>query len=167
MGLFKRSKRIVDERIENVKKGIFKEAFIAAMAISILSMIIKFSLYGIKVELVAAELAILIIPGLYFVIRSVIMGIYSDEIEIHDRISKMSANSKNVIIALIFGFALAAFFGIRSAVLYGNDFNRLWYFFLVFTASLIIYCPFLVVYIVITHNIAKKVSSKVSQKNHD
>jgi magnesium-transporting ATPase (P-type) len=163
MGFLKK-KEVADERIEIVKNKIYKETFWASIAISIISIIVKFYLYGINTGSVITEFSIIIVLLFYRSARSVSLGIYSDEIELHDRKSKLPMNIKNIISGLGSGFAIAMFFGIRSAVVYGSDGNRMWYFVLVFLASLAIYCPFFIATIMAMHRIAKGVSERASKR---
>jgi hypothetical protein len=67
-------------------------------------------------------------------------------VELHDKNKKVSLpmNVKQIVIALIAGLGIALFFGMRSSLLYGGGGNRLNYFLLVFSASFLIYIPFLV-----------------------
>ncbi len=166
MKLFGKQK-IVDERIENTQNKIYREAFILAILICVLSVIVKFYLYGVNYQLVIVEFLVITIPTFYSFIRTVWLGIYSDEIEIHDRISKIPISEKNILIGLGIGIAIALFFGIRSSVLYGNDTNRLWYFAIVFFASLMIYCPLLAAAMFAMDSIAKKISKRASLKDQD
>lgn len=124
MKLYKREK-ITDERVVNIQNKIYKEVFQLAIAISILSIIIKFYLYGLNSELVITEFIIIIIPSFFYTVRTIWLGIYSDEIELHDRTSKIPMSIKQVFVGLVTGIAIAMFFGVRSSLLYGNESNRL------------------------------------------
>ncbi len=163
---FKKEK-IVDERVANLRNEIYKEAFFVAITVCMVSILIKFYLYGVNAALVLTEFAIIIIAMFYTSVRTISAGIYSDEIEIHDRNSKIPMNAKNVLIGMATGIALALFFGIRSSILYGSDANRLWYFFLVFISAFIIYVPVLTVFIFAFNTIAQKLSAKANQKDQD
>jgi hypothetical protein len=169
LSLFKKSNKVVDERIENLKNRIFKEAYILTGAVCTASILVKFILYGVKFQLVmiASELLIIIIPGIYSGIRSVMLGIYSDEIEVHDRSSKMNMDTKTILAGAIPGALLAIAMGIRSSLLYGSGATRISYFFTVFLACLMIYCPFYVAVMWAVHSAAKKASKNASQKNRE
>lgn len=166
MKLFKKGK-ITDERIVNIQNKIYKEIYLIAAIICMISIFVKRYLYGAKPELAFTEFFVLFISGVYYVMRTASLGIYSDEVEIHDRTSKIPMSVKNIIIGLVSGVVIALFFGIRSALLYGNDTNRLWYFTLVFFTSLIIYCPLFAGFIAIFHAAAKRASDKITQKHQN
>lgn len=165
MKWFKRN-AVEDERIVNMKNQLYKEVYTLIMVICSISVIIK-SFMLTTTESVLLEMLIIIGGSLYFGIRSVTLGIYSDEVEIHDQKSKVSFSKRTAISGLVIGVVLALFFGIRSAVLYGNG-NSLteWkYFFIVFLVSLIIYLPLFVVMNSAIHYGANKVSRRMSQND--
>ena len=165
MKLFKNQNKLVDERIVNTRNKIYKEAYILAIAISFISMIVKAYVYGNKSVL--SEFLIIVIPGIYFGIRTICLGIYSDEVEVHDRTSKMPMSSKNMMVGLVSAVVMAVTFGVRSSILYGNSSNRLWYFFIVFVATIMIYGPFFIAVMLIWNAMAKQVSKKASQEEQD
>jgi len=66
------------------------------------------------------ELIVLLLGSIYSGVRSVILGIYSDEVEVHDQTSKISYNLRSVITGLIIGLSIALFMGIRSSVLFAE-----------------------------------------------
>jgi hypothetical protein len=168
MSLFNLKKKTMDERIENTKNKIYKEAYIFIMAICFVSIGVKYYLYGtITTKQVITELLVIFLSAVYYGIRSVWLGIYMDEIEVHDRTSKLPLSTKNMIIGLVGGVTIAIFFGIRSSILYGNSSNRLWCFIIVFLASIMMYCPFLIAFIVIGDSAARKASKKIAQKHED
>ncbi|SMF92459.1 hypothetical protein SAMN05661091_5834 [Paenibacillus uliginis N3/975] len=158
--------RVEDERIVNMKNKIYKEVYILIMSICTISVVVKsFMLSDWKSSLL--ELVIVIAGGLYFGIRSVLLGIYSDEIEVHDSRSKVSFNIQNTLWGIGIGGFLALFFGIRSAVLYGDGTwtTGLWYFFLVTLVSLVINIPLFAGGMLIVHQLANRTSQKISQKD--
>lgn len=167
MSLFNLKKKTVDERIENTKNKIYKEAYVFIMAICFVSIVVKYYLYGNTTKQVITELLVIFLSALYYGIRSVWLGIYTDEIEVHDRTSKLPLSTKNIILGLVVGIAIAIFFGIRSSILYGNSSNRLWYFIIVFLASIMMYCPFLIAFIAIGDSAARQASKKITQKHED
>jgi ABC-type dipeptide/oligopeptide/nickel transport system permease subunit len=167
MNLFNLKKKTVDERIENTKNKIYKEAYIFIMGICFVSIAFKYYLYGTTTKHVTTELLVIFLSALYYVIRTVWLGIYTDEIEVHDRTSKLPLGTKNIIIGVVLGIVIAIFWGIRSSILYGNNGNRLWYFIIVFFASIMMYCPFLIAFIAIGDNAARKASKKITQKHED
>ena len=167
MSLFNLKKKTVDERIENTKNKIYKEVYIVIMVICVISIGVKYYLYGTTAKQLITELLVMFLSALYYGIRSVWLGIYIDEIEVHDRTSKLPLRTKNIIIGLVGGVAMAIFFGIRSSIVYGNSSNRLWYFITVFIVSIMMYCPFLVAITVIGDSAARKASKKITQKHED
>ncbi|CDI49487.1 DUF6773 family protein [Clostridium tetani] len=165
MKLFKKNNHIVDERIENIKNKIYKEISILVMLVCTISIIVKYSMYGQNIKLVATELLIMFSTSVYYVVRIVYLGIYSDEVEMHDRTSKISMNTKNIIIGLVIGISIAIFFGFRSALLYGTTPSiRVQYFSIVFIVSILIYLPFFIIFLTFQHSIANKISKKQSLK---
>lgn len=160
MQLFKRHSG--DERIENERNRIYKEGYIVVLFICLASIIVKYLYYGFDLKLVLTEFIVLLISSLYIAIRSISLGLYSDAVEVHDRSSKLSMNMKNLIIGLGLGLAFAIFFGIRSAVLYGDSESQsILYFLLVFFVSLILYVPLFFVIFFVGHNAANKASQQV------
>jgi hypothetical protein len=168
MKLFGTRKITIDERIVNTKNRIYKEAYIIVMAICFISIAVKYYLYGYSVGLAITELLIITISSLYFTIRSVLAGLYSDEVEIHDRSNKTPMSVKSIVIGISFGVVMALFFGIRSSILYAdNNSQHIWYFITVFFVSLIIFCPLFVAIVGIPYFIGSKASKKLNSKNED
>jgi uncharacterized membrane protein len=168
MKLLNFKKKTVDERIENTKNKIYKESYILIMGICFISIGAKYYVYGTtEIKHVITELSAIFLSSLYYTIKAVWLGIYLDEIEVKDRTSKTSVRKKNLILGLVSGVVIALFFGIRSSILYGNSSNRLWYFISVFVVSIIIYCPFFIVFIALTDNVARKASKKRTQKHEN
>ncbi|KNF07109.1 putative membrane protein [Gottschalkia purinilytica] len=165
MRLFNKEKRSTDERIVNVLNKIYKEAYYLVMIMCLISIGVKYYLHGSNIKSIILELLIIFISGIYCGIRKVCLGIYIDEVEIHDRTSKISMSVKNIIIGLVSGIVISVFFGVRNSVLYGNDTNRIWYFILVFFASFMMYCPFFVLIISVPHIISRKLSKKIPPEN--
>lgn len=158
--------RVEDERIVNMKNKIYKEVYILIMSICTISVVVKsFMLSDWKSSLL--ELVIVVAGGLYFGIRSVLLGIYSDEVEVHDSRSKVSFNTRNMLWGIGIGVFMALFFGIRNAVLYGDGTwtTGVWYFFLVALVSLMIYIPLFLGGMFIVHQLAHKASLKISDKD--
>lgn len=160
MSFFNKRNKIVDERILNASNKIYKEAYFFTIIIALISIIVKFFINGVDYNLVITELIIVGVPAFYYTIRTIQLGIFSDLSEVHDRKSKMSINLKTVIIGFTIGIGVALFFGIRSAILYGDETNRLWYFILVFFASFMIYCPIFVGGVAIFNVTANSLSKK-------
>lgn len=155
-----------DERITNSLNKVYKEAYYVVMLICFISIAVKFYLYGYDIKFIVSEFLIIIIPGLFFQVRTVWLGLYSDEVEIHDRTSKIPMSAKSIVIGLGFGVGMALFFGIRSSILYAsNNSQQVWYFITVFFVSLIIYCPFFIAVTSIPNLVASKVSKRINSKN--
>lgn len=164
MNWFKK-KAAADERIVNLKNSIYKEAYMLVMLICSVSIVIK-AWFMKEQESVMVEFLVLLGGSLYFCIRSVALGIYSDEVEVHDQRSKMPFSLRTAIAGLVIGLTLALFLGVRSAVLFGNDSQTAWkYFFIVFLVSLVIYIPLFVGTMTAIHHIANRVSRAVSQND--
>lgn len=163
-----KKKKTVDERIENTKNKIYKESYAFIIGICLISMGIKYYVYGnTSIEHVITEILVILLSALYYGVRSVWLGIYMDEIEVQDRTNKTSVGKKNLIIGLVSGIVIALFMGIRSSILYGNSSDRLWYFILVFVVSIMIYCPFFLAFIAIMDTAARKASKKINQKREN
>jgi len=164
---FNKKNEVKDERVENLYNKIYKEVYALVVILAAVSIIAKYFYYGLNLEHVVFELVLLISVSIYFLVRSVWMGLYSDMVELKDKSRKISLpmNVKQVVIALIAGLGIALFFGIRSSLLYGAGGNRLNYFLLVFSASFLIYIPFLVLVTFLINHFANKKSKKINEKN--
>lgn len=157
-----------DERLVNTRNRLYKEAYNIAVVLCAISIVWKFILYGTHFDRVYTELAVLVIPSLYYTFRYVRLGLYRDEVEHHDRTHKQSWSVKNIIIALLAGVIMAVVFGVHSAVAYGNGVRQqLWYFFIVFVACLMFYCPFMAVIFTLTDVGARKASPKPIDEDQD
>jgi hypothetical protein len=168
MNLFWKKKKLMDERIINTKNKIYKEAFIIVMAMCVISIAVKHYFYGYDFKQFATEVAIIAVSSLYFTIRSVLLGLYSDEVEMHDRNSKTPMSIKNIVIGVSSGVLLALFFGIRSSILYAQGIlQRVVYFVIVFITCLMIYCPFFITIVIIPYLIGNKASKKRNSSNDD
>jgi len=154
-----------DERIINLKNKVYKEAYILIMCICGISILIKSFLYW-ETYTMLTELIVILAGSIYFGVRSVMLGIYSDEVEVHDQTSKISYSLRNLITGLIIGISMALFLGIRSSVLFADTTHeKWWYFFLVFTISLLLYIPLFAGFNVIVHHFANKASQKAARKD--
>ncbi|MFB5283125.1 DUF6773 family protein [Peribacillus sp. Hz7] len=161
MNLFKRTKKTTDERIENVRNKIYKEMYHVIMAICLVSFVVKMYKYGAGIEEVVLELVILIGGGVYFLARSIFLGVFWDEVEMHDRTSKTSMSMKTIFSSVGLAFIIAVVMGINSAVSYADSSSQgLWYFTLVSFVSVIIYLPILLFLFGGIYLLAKKVSMK-------
>jgi len=165
--IFNKKNEIKDERVEGIYNKIYREIHTLVVILAAISMITKYIYYGLNLEHVLFELILLVSSSLYFLVRSVWMGLYSDMTELHDKNKKISLsfNVKQVIIALIAGLGVSLFFGIRSSLIYGGGGNRISYFILVFSASFLIYIPFLVLITFLINYFANKKSKEINDKN--
>ncbi|OAB44431.1 DUF6773 family protein [Paenibacillus glacialis] len=161
-------KKSVDERIVNTRNKLYKETYILVYILFGISVIVKILYFDQNIRMMITEIVIFGVASLYYGTRSILLGLYSDEVEIHDQRSKLPMSIKNVIWGLGIGVALALCFGIRSAIVYGDGgLHSLQTFFIVFIASIMIYIPFLSVAMLLTHHFANQASKKAAQKDLD
>ncbi|MFD1030207.1 DUF6773 family protein [Metaplanococcus flavidus] len=167
MGLYKKS-GIEDERITNIKNKIYAEVYILVMVIAIISVVLKYFIYNLGIEGIATELIILFLSGVYYIYRSTRLGVFSAEIEMHDRKSKWSQQKKNLFASVALGVVIALGFGINSAVQYAEGTSQsIQYFLLTAFVSLLIYLPFFLIFIVGGNEILKNNSEKNINKMLD
>lgn len=96
MNFFKLPKKGINERLENVRNKIYKEIHRIIMAICLVSLIFKIFILGTRTEGVVLELLILFVSGVYYLARSIFLGLYWDEVELHDRKSGISMSNKTI-----------------------------------------------------------------------
>lgn len=154
-----------DERIENLKNKLYKEVYVLVVVICSASIVIKSILNGyVGIAPIITELVIFLLAGLYYMFRSTRLGLYADEVEVHDRNSKLPMTAKHAVIGLSFGLAVAIYFGARSVVLYAEGIlQSVWYFLLVSFASLMIYLPLFVGGLLLLHVAARTMSRRSQQ----
>jgi len=88
------------------------------------------------------ELLILLVGGVYYLARSIFLGVYWDEVELHDRSSKVPMSNKTIFTSVGLSLLIAIFMGINSAVNYADSTSQgLWYFVQVLLVSIAIYLP--------------------------
>jgi hypothetical protein len=154
-----------DERVTNMQNKIYKEMYLIVTSLSIVSIVIKFAIYGIDFNRVISEEAIVFIPSVYYVLRAAFLGLFSDEVEMHDRSSKYKLSTKTIIIGLALGVALSLIFATNSAVNFAEGRAEAVYFFiLVFFVSFMIYVPLFAGYLGLTYLAAKRISDQVVTK---
>lgn len=158
-------KKIKDERIENMQNKFFKDAYLLAVVISVVSMGVKTYIFSYDLRQFLPELAVIIIPSLYYGIRIVMSGVYWAESEMKASNGKLPLTLKNFLIGIAIGVMISLFFGVRSSILYGSDGNRLYYFLLVFFASMTIYTPVFVMIVVLPDLIGKRMAMKLDRDN--
>ena len=163
MGLFKR--KMVDERVQNIQNKIYREIYNIVSIICFISLIAKTVIYGRGVEYVATELIILLACGIYYSYRAMYTGVLSEEVEIHDANSKYRYSTKTIFIGILFGVVIALAMGLNSGINYADsNAQAIQYFFMVFLISLLIYAPFLALFLFIGHQSAVKKSQQVNEK---
>ena len=163
MGLFKR--KIVDERVQNIQNKIYREIYYIVSIFCVISLLSKRFIYGQGTEHVATEIIILIVCGVYYTIRAMYSGVLSEEVEIHDANSKVRFSTKTAFIGIACGVVIALSMGLNSAINYADsNAQAIEYFFMVFLISLIIYAPFLAIFLYITHQSAVKKSKQINDK---
>ncbi|SFD68432.1 hypothetical protein SAMN05216238_103142 [Lentibacillus persicus] len=163
--MFYRKRNTKDERITIIENKIYREIYILVMAICLVSVGVKLYMHGVRLDNVLTEWIIIIAGGVYHSYRSATLGIFSDEVEMHDRTNSMSKEKKNLLIGMGIGVVLACYFGLRSAILYGNGgIDSVYTFLLVFFVSFLIYIPFFVLVSTISFTIMKRKSDKAVAK---
>lgn len=163
MDVFKRTKKNTDERIENIRNKIFKEMYYVVMVICLISVFFKMYKFGIGesalMEEAILELIILIVGGVYFLASSIFLGVFWDEVEIHDRTSKTPMSKKTIRRSVGLAFLIAIIMGVNSAVSYADSTSQgFWYFIQVLFVSLMIYLPILLILFGGIYMLAKKIS---------
>ncbi|MGW6381915.1 DUF6773 family protein [Peribacillus butanolivorans] len=159
-------KKITDERIENVRNKIYKEMYHVIMAICLVSALFKLYKYGAGSGELYLEFVILVAGGLYYLARSIFLGVFWDEVEMHDRTSKTPMSRKTILGSVIFALIIAIFMGVNSAVSYADGSSQgLWYFVMVWCVSVMIYLPILLLFFGGIYLLAKKIGMKNSEDN--
>jgi len=142
MNFFKRPKKRVDERIENVRNQIYKEIYMIISVLCLGSFFLKVFLFDVGAKGVVLELLIIIVSGVYYLARSIFLGVYWDEVELHDRNSKVPMSNKTIFTSVGLSLLIAVIMGINSAVNYADSTSQgLWYFIMVLLVSIAIYLP--------------------------
>ncbi|MFS0864870.1 DUF6773 family protein [Fredinandcohnia sp. 179-A 10B2 NHS] len=163
MGIWK--KKQTDERVINIQNKIYKEMYLIIMVLSLISVAVKYFTIEFSLRAVMFEWIVILVTSIYYVARSAYLGIYSDEVELHDNNSKMKLSKKNIIYGIALGVILAIIFATNSAVNYADSQQESVLFFIsVFFISLFIYAPLFAAVNGITYSIAKRKSEKINQK---
>lgn len=164
--MFFQKKQPVDERVRNAQNQIYREIYHFIMVICCISIVVKFITQGVSTGLVSTELMILIGGGVYYTMRSAQLGVFSDEVEMHDAHSKLPYSKKTLLYGVLSGILIALFMGLNSATNYANSTEQaIHYFILVFFVSLFIYAPFFALFLYAGYYTTKKKSDKVNEKN--
>lgn len=166
MDLFKRTKKIKDERVEHVRNKIYKEMYHVILTICLVSALFKLYKYGAGSGELYLEFVIIVAGGLYYLARSIFLGVLWDEVEMHDRTSKTPMSRKTIFGAVALALIIATFLGVNSAVSYADSSSQgLWYFILVSFVSVMIYLPILLLFFGGIYLLAKKIGMKNSEDN--
>lgn len=156
-----------DERVEAMKSQIFREMYYWMMGFTFLSIIIKSIMYPDDWERSAFEMLLMIFSSLYYILRSVLMGLYADEVEMHDRDNRRTVSQKNLIIGLGSALAIALYFGFRSAIVYGGEGTTVKYFLASFFGSILIYVPVFLAIMIAADLMAKRGSRLVKKRKDE
>lgn len=159
-------KQLVDERVYNMQNKIYREMYHVIMLICCISIVLKFINKGFSFNNVLLECVILFVGGVYYTLRSAQLGVFSDEVEMHDATSKINYRKKMIIYGIALGCFIALAMGTNSAVNYADtNAQALVYFFSVALISLFIYAPFFSLALFLSYYTTKKKSDKVNKKN--
>lgn len=165
MSFFGRATKVEDERILHTQNKIYREIYYLVLAICLVSIGFKIYHYGYTVGPISTELVILFLQGIYYTIRGSSLGVLSDEVEMHDRKSKVPMKWKTLYFGLAVGVIFSIFLGLNSALNYADSTPQAYYyFFMVFFVSLMIYIPFLALLSGGTFIAALKRSEKAAEK---
>ncbi|WP_252313948.1 DUF6773 family protein [Sinobaca sp. H24] len=134
--------KTTDEWIEQTKNKIYKELYVLVVVVCAFSIFYNAFVNPEPSTIPVVELIILAGTGIYYMIRGWVLGIFSAEKEIHDRNSRLPMTAKQFIYAAAGGVLISVYFGVRSAVVYGEGMTQsIYYFFISSAGSLLIYMP--------------------------
>ena len=129
------------------------------------SFFLKVFLFDVGAKGVVLELLIIIVSGVYYLARSIFLGVYWDEVELHDRNSKVPMSNKTIFTSVGLSLLIAIFMGINSAVNYADSTSQgLWYFVLVLFVSIMIYLPIFLLLFGGIYIVARKISMKNNEE---
>jgi len=162
--MFWKSKH-VDERIKNQQNKIYKEIFFFVIVICLISILIKFSTQGVTLQNVVTERLIILFSVVYYCGRAAYLGIFTEEVEIHDSTSKFKLSTKLIIFGVAIGMVIATIMGVNSAFNYAESTQQaIYFFFMVFFVSLFMYSLFIAGILFLFYVLAKKKSDRVIQR---
>ena len=148
-----------------MQNKVYKEIYVVIYLICIASIIVKFIKNGFIMENVLTECIILVAAGVYYSFRVSQLGIFSDEIEMHDTNSKYSYKAKTIFNGVVLGVIIATIMGVNSAFNYaGSTGEAIYYFFLVFFVTLGMYAPIYIIGMLVTLHSLEKKSKKANEK---
>lgn len=167
MGLFKKNKT-EDEWVAQTKNKIYAEIYKLVITLCGISIVAKLFINGFSDSLYLrndTEIIILLATSLYYLQRSIRLGIFAAETELDNRKNKWSMQKKNTIWSIVAGFGIAVFMGLNSAISFGEGTGQsVYYFFMVMGVSLIIYLPVMLIVFVAGNAMAKRESERVMEK---
>lgn len=162
--MFWKSKH-VDERVKNQQNRIYKEIYYIIIFACLISILIKFITDGVSLQNVLTEWLILIISSVYYCVRVANLGIFTDEVEIHDSTSKYKLTTKFIISGVAIGIVIAIIMGVNSAFNYADSTPQaIYFFFMVFFVSLFMYSLFIAGLLLLFYVLAKTKSDRVIQR---
>ena len=160
-------KKITDERIVNTQNKIYREINLFITTLCAISLIVKMIMGLRGFEYIGIEMTILIFSGVYYIVRSTQLGIYSEEVELKsaNSNSKLNSDSRTFLIGIALGVIIGLIFGVNSAIQYADGIVEKMYFFAItFFGSFLFYLPFLLLVLFVPPKIAKYKSDKVNRK---
>ncbi|GGF22862.1 hypothetical protein GCM10010954_22080 [Halobacillus andaensis] len=158
-------KKPQDERVTTLQNKIYRELYYVIVLICAGSLVYKSIQGGAIIDHIWLEMLILIGGGIYYLARASHLGIFTDEVEMHDRSSKIKLNTKNFITSLLVGAGISLFFAVNNSLKYGETTQEtIFYFFLILITSLIIYSPVLFGLFVVPSLIAKHKSDRMNER---
>ncbi|MFD1019494.1 DUF6773 family protein [Thalassobacillus hwangdonensis] len=153
-------KKQLDERVTNLQNKIYRELYMFVAIVSVLSLVLKTLNDDRNIW---TELIILVGGGVYYLIRAASLGIFSDEVEMHDRSSKIKLNKKNVIVGLVMGIGFSLTIAIVNSQRYSDGPEEaLTFFLMIFFTCIVIYIPLMLGIMVIPYKLAKDKSDRVN-----
>ncbi|QAS51301.1 DUF6773 family protein [Halobacillus litoralis] len=154
-----------DERVTNLQNKVYRELYMFVTIVAVLSLIIKTINDDRNIW---TELIILIGGGVYYLIRVSSLGIFSDEVEMHDRSSKIKLNKKNFIVSLVVGIGFSLTLAIRNSQRYADSAGEeISFFLMIFFTCMAIYIPVMLGIIVVPYKLAKNKSDRVNDAQLD
>ncbi|WP_273853511.1 DUF6773 family protein [Guptibacillus spartinae] len=157
-------KRQHDERVTNLQNKIYREVYILVLIICGLSIVYKQFFVDGGTQQIWTEVIIVVVSSVFYVGRSAMLGIFSDEVEMRES-SKLSFNKRNFFISLFFGVGFSLLLAIRNSLKYAEGTQETVYFFLsILFGCLMIYIPVLFAIMVLPLAIAKRKSDQVNEQ---
>ncbi|KMM37992.1 DUF6773 family protein [Guptibacillus hwajinpoensis] len=164
MKLFSKRK-VLDERLSGLQNGIFRELYSIVVGLCGLSIFYEQFFGEVGLANIWLELVIIIGGGAYYMIRSSMLGIFTDEVEMHDRSSKWKMSTKNIVISVLVGLGISLTFATINSQRFGETRGEtIEFFFTIFFTCIMIYIPFLFAILVLPYAFAKYRSDKVNKQ---